>query len=147
KLPNFRLIDKQPKNLMPYFLAISDVCLVHLKNAALFESVVPSKIFEAMIMRKPIIIGVQGEAKKLIEDAGAGVSMIPEDPEDLLKAVHCLKANSETYQAMADNGFAYVRQHYDREKLARKYWNLFRQVASREVVAVDSTEPNGNECR
>src|SRR5262249_39774489 len=58
-LPNFRLIDKQPKHLMPYFLALSNACVVHLKNAPLFDTVVPSKIFEAMIMRKPIIIGVQ----------------------------------------------------------------------------------------
>ena len=132
-LSNFRLIDKQPKNLMPYFLALSDACVVHLKNAPLFETVVPSKIFEAMIMRKPIIIGVQGEAKKLVEEAGAGIPMIPEDPEDLLKAVCCLKANADTYQRMADNGFAFVRQYFDREKLAQKYWNLFCQVADKEV--------------
>ena len=133
-LSNFKLIDKQPKHLMPYFLAISNACVVHLKNVPLFETVVPSKIFEAMIMRKPIIIGVQGEAKKLVEEAEAGISIIPEDPEDLLKAVRCLKANAEAYQRMADNGFAYVRQHFDREKLAQKYWNLFCQVADREVL-------------
>lgn len=139
-LSNFKLIDKQPKNLMPYFLAISDACVVHLKNTPLFQTVVPSKIFEAMIMRKPIIIGVQGEAQKLVEDAGAGIAMIPEDPEDLLQAVQCMKTNRESYAVMADSGFAYVRQHFDREKLARDYWNLFLQVVGKEVVAQGSSE-------
>lgn len=141
-LLNFRLIDKQPKHLMPYFLALSDACVVHLKNAPLFETVVPSKIFEAMIMRKPIIIGVQGEARKLVEEAGAGIGMTPEDPDDLVKAVRYLKANAAVCRTMAEQGFAYVRQHFDREKLAQRYWNLFLCIAEKKVVAVDSAKPD-----
>ena len=68
--------------------------------------------------------------------------MTPEDPDDLVKAVQYLKANSAVRQTMAEHGFAYVRQHFDREKLAQRYWYLFLGVAENEGVAVDSAKPD-----
>ena len=53
---NFRLIDKQPKDKVRYWLALSNASVVHLKDTPLFKTVIPSKIFEAMAMRIPILM-------------------------------------------------------------------------------------------
>ena len=52
---------RQDKRVVPDFLAMADVCLVHLIRKDLFRTVLPSKIFEAAAMKKPIILGVEGE--------------------------------------------------------------------------------------
>ncbi|HPU08071.1 MAG TPA: glycosyltransferase family 4 protein, partial [Thermogutta sp.] len=67
-----------PKEEMPRVLASADACLVHLRKTELFETVIPSKIFEMMAMGKPIIMGVRGEALRIVEESGAGVAMEPE---------------------------------------------------------------------
>jgi glycosyltransferase involved in cell wall biosynthesis len=57
---------RQPKGEMPAFLAATDACLVHLTRTELFKTVLPSKIFEAAAMRKPIVLGVEGFAAELV---------------------------------------------------------------------------------
>ena len=63
QLPNVRLVDKVPKETVPYLLALTDASVVHLKKSPLFKTVIPSKIFEAMATRTPIVLGVEGESK------------------------------------------------------------------------------------
>ena len=41
QLDNFRLVDKVPKETVPYLLALSDVSVVHLRDNPLFETVIP----------------------------------------------------------------------------------------------------------
>ena len=72
-LPNFLLLDKQPRERIPYLLTLSHLSVVHLINDPLFQTVIPSKIFESMILGRPILLGVGGEAKALIEEANAGL--------------------------------------------------------------------------
>ena len=130
-LPNFRLLDKQPKHLMPYLLALSDVNVVHLRDMPLFGTVIPSKIFEAMAMGRPVVIGVRGESQKIVEDGDVGLAIPPEDPEALVEAVVRLKSSPELYARLSTNGPAYVRQHYDRKTLARRYWDVLAEVWQR----------------
>ena len=62
-----------PKSDIPKVLASSDVLLVHLRSCELFETVIPSKIFETMAMERPIIMGVAGEAYDIVDEAHAGI--------------------------------------------------------------------------
>lgn len=130
KLRNFRMIEKQPRERVPYLLAISDVSVVHLKRSPLFKTVIPSKIFEAMAMKRPIILGVEGETRDIIEEAGAGICIRPEDPDALNEAVQRLKNDAAMHRSMGENGCDYVHRNHDRRVLARKYWRLLEDVAT-----------------
>jgi glycosyltransferase involved in cell wall biosynthesis len=130
QLDNFRLVDKVPKETVPYLLALSDVSVVHLRDNPLFETVIPSKIFEAMITRTPIVLGVRGESKQIVEEAGAGIPIPPEDPDALGEAVCRLKENPSLHEEMAENAHEHVQAYYDRKTLARKYAALLREVGT-----------------
>jgi len=130
QLDNFRLVDKVPKETVPYLLALSDVSVVHLRDNPLFETVIPSKIFEAMITRTPIVLGVRGESRQIIEEAGAGIPVPPEDPDALMEAVCRLKENPSLREEMAENAHEHVQAYYDRRTLARKYAALLRGVGT-----------------
>lgn len=129
KLENFRLIEKQPRELVPYFLQVSDVCIIHLKDAPLFRTVIPSKIFEAMVMRKPIALGIRGEASEIVEAASAGICFAPEDADGLVDAVTTLRYDRLLYERLAQSGYEYTRLHHDRKEMARQYWDLLERTA------------------
>ena len=146
-LPNVRLIDKQPKSLVLYWLALSDASIVHLKASPLFKTVIPSKIFEAMAMRIPILLGVDGETREIIEESEAGLFFTPEDSDALLEKVIALRDDPAFCARLGMNGEAYVREYHDREKIARRYWGLLEAVnmnadmpATKEAIAQDPTE-------
>ena len=128
QLPNFLLLDKVPKDQVKYLLAVTDASIVHLKASDLFKTVIPSKIFEAMATRTPIVLGVEGEVKEIIDEAGAGIPITPERADELVDAVVRLKSNPSLYKEIAESGFEHVNMYYDRTKLARKYLHELSKV-------------------
>lgn len=130
-LDNVVFTGRQPKESMPDWLALTDVCLVHLKKTGLFETVMPSKIFEACGMARPILIGVNGEARLLVEKAGAGVAVEPEDDASLVEALLHLAGHPDERRAMGERGKAYVLAHFDRDRLAKDYLDLLSRLVLR----------------
>ena len=128
-LSNFRLVDKQPKHVVRHLLALSDAAVVHLRASVLFQSVIPSKIFEAMAMRLPIVLGVEGETRDIIEEAGAGIPIRPEDAGALASAVQSLHDDHALCERMGRHGSEYVHERHDRKKLARRFWQMLHSVS------------------
>lgn len=94
-----------------------DASIVHLRDTPLFKAVIPSKIFEAMALGKPILMGVKGESRTIVlEQAKAGVAFEPENAADLNLAIARLKNSGY------DGAFAkqFVEAHYNRDKIAMK---------------------------
>ena len=78
KLDNIIFLPSVQKHEIINYLSIIDVALVNLKKSDTFKSVIPSKIFEAAALQKPILLGVEGESKEIIERYGAGLCYDPE---------------------------------------------------------------------
>jgi len=55
-LCNLRYLGKQARERILAFLAASDACLVLLRRSEVFKTAIPSKMFEAMIAAKPVIL-------------------------------------------------------------------------------------------
>lgn len=128
-LENVLILGQKPKDEMPNYWALSDIALVLLRKSDLFKTVIPSKIFEAMAMRKPIILGVEGESREIIEHAGSGIAIPPEDAEALCDAVIKL-SNAELSKQKGDNGKRFVTEFFDRNKLAERYLTVLESVLS-----------------
>lgn len=123
-LDNVVMVQQLPKEKMPALWSITNVSLVLLKKSDLFKSVIPSKIFESMAMQCPIILGVAGEVKRIIEQAESGVCIVPESATELLKAVSRLQKDSQLAVQMGERGRKYVAGHYDRAVLAKRFEEL-----------------------
>jgi glycosyltransferase involved in cell wall biosynthesis len=106
------------KSLVPTALASSDVLLVHLKKNKLFESAIPSKIFEAMAADKPLLVGVQGEVTQIVNRAGCGLMFEPENARDLADQLRSLADDPQRYAALSHSGRQFVATHYSRDSLA-----------------------------
>jgi glycosyltransferase involved in cell wall biosynthesis len=84
---NFTFLDSVTKSEIPLYIEISDFSLVNLKKSDEFKNVIPSKIFENIAMYKPILLGVEGESEKLIDDYEVGVCFEPENKESFFNAI------------------------------------------------------------
>ena len=48
-----------------------------------------------MALKKPIIMGVDGESRKILDDAECSINIEPENANDLVKAIYYFKNNPE----------------------------------------------------
>lgn len=129
KLDNIMMLGQLPKSEMPLLWSTSDVSLVILRDLDLFKSVIPSKIFESMAMKKPIILGVLGESADIVKSAKCGICIEPGNAEQLAAAIIRLKNNKELYSDCAINGYNCVRNKFDRRALATEYLEVLKQLA------------------
>lgn len=119
-----------PKQQMPAVLATVDVCLVHLRAAPLFETVLPSKMFEAAATGRPILLGVAGEASSLLQETGAGQTFPPEDDEALAAACERLADDPRLRAALGAAGRAQMTPKFDVDRLAQRYREELERLPS-----------------
>ena len=121
ELHNLTIIDGQPRQDALDVLNSLNVSLVLLRNTPLFETVIPSKIFEAMELGKPILLGVRGESRRIVvEQTQSGLELTPEDSAELLEKVRQLQSDAVLCKQLGDNGRAAVETKFRRSELARR---------------------------
>jgi glycosyltransferase involved in cell wall biosynthesis len=133
-LPNVRVLDSCPHAQVPEYIAASDLCLVHLRQSELFRTVLPSKMFEIMGCARPVLLGVEGEARATLEKAEAGVAFPPEDGHALAEAVRKLKADPAGAARLGENGRRFVEREFSRSVLAGRYSELLSALAARTAL-------------
>ena len=116
ELKNAVFIDSVSKREVVDYLSVMDVALVNLRKSDTFKTVIPSKIFEAAAMEKPILLGLEGETKGIIEQYNAGVCFTPEDQDSFFKAVENI-TKKEKYQETLEGSKKLVKD-FDRSKIA-----------------------------
>jgi glycosyltransferase involved in cell wall biosynthesis len=92
-----------------------------LKKTELFKTVIPTKLLEYMACERPVIVAVDGQARQIVEEAGAGVFVEPENSKALVKAIVNLAKDPEHRKEMGANGRQYVVNKLSRERTARDY--------------------------
>jgi len=127
-LKNVIFLDEQPREEIPDFISASDVCLVPLKKTELFKTVIPTKLLEFMACARPVILGVEGEARKIVESARAGLAIEPENSVELSQTVLRLMANPELSAALGRNGRRYILENFSRKQKAAEYLNVLEAL-------------------
>ncbi|MBI3663815.1 MAG: glycosyltransferase family 4 protein [Acidobacteria bacterium] len=140
-LTNVHFAGERPRDEVPRWIAESDACAVLLRRTDVFLTVVPSKMLEIMAVGRPIILGVDGEARALLERACAGLVIQPESAEQLAAAIRRLQGEPALARQLGENGREFVRREFRRESLAARYLELLERV--RAEVASDPSAPLG----
>jgi len=128
RLANVHFAGLVPKEAVPGILDGTGACLVHLRRTELFTTVLPSKLFEGMALRKPTLLGVRGEAERILREADAGIVFEPEDADGLALAATRLASEPALCAEFGRRGAEYVRRHFDRNRLADDYIATMRAV-------------------
>lgn len=121
-LKNITFVDTVKRNEVVRYLALLDISLINLKKENAFKKVIPSKIFEASAMKIPILMGVEGEAKNLVEKYESGLCFKPNNKKDFLKKIEIItnKSNYEIYK----NKCIDLSKEFNRKVLSNKMLSI-----------------------
>ena len=118
------------EKITPY-LNMSDILLVPLKNDEVFNTFIPSKMFDFMACAKPVLLSVPGEARAILEKARAGLFVEPENPSAMSRAILNMCQNPTLAQQMGENGKKYIyKAGYIRAQQARDLYTIIERLVS-----------------
>jgi len=104
---------------------------VSLQADQAFERTIPSKVFDCMAVGRPVLAGIAGEGKGLLESTGANVCYEPGNQEDLEHALERLMGDYEHLRRMANKNSDVVRNGYTRERAVAVLEGVFDSVVSK----------------
>ena len=86
ELDNVQFFPQVPVDQVGGILKLADALLVHLADEPVFEITIPSKTQAYLMMGRPILMAVKGEAGRIVKEAGAGMVVEPCKPDALAQA-------------------------------------------------------------
>lgn len=131
-LANVRFVDFQPAERLPEVLAAGDIHVVPLRRG-LARSSVPSKTYSILAAARPVVASVDEgtEVARVVESAGAGLAVPPDDAEALGAAIAQLLDDPAGTAAMGRAGRAFVERWASPAAVAERYEELFEELRAR----------------
>jgi glycosyltransferase involved in cell wall biosynthesis len=121
-LANVAFVDPVPKREVASWLARADACVLPYQDNPLFAGALPNKAFDYLGAGRPIVASAPaGELTRMVERAGCGVAVPPEDGAALARAIRSLAADRGGARRMGERGRRYALDHYDRAVLAARF--------------------------
>ena len=130
-LSNVRLIGLQPREKMPAWIATIDILLVCLRDLPVFETVIPSKIFEFLAQERPVIVTARGEIARMTREADVALVAEPENPKALADAILNLQTHPDQANSRAERGRRWVLEQFIRDDLARKMMRFVEKIVEK----------------
>lgn len=118
-LRNVLFLDSVAKDQVARYWSLLDVSVIHLRKTPLFETVIPSKLFECLGMGIPVLLGVAGESARIVEQEGVGLVVEPENPEALAAGIERFFSDPD-FHALCRKNCLVAARNYDRKELARR---------------------------
>jgi len=126
------LMGRFPVEAMPSIFAAADVMLVTLKSDDIFSRTIPGKIQSYLAAGKPILCMVDGEARVIIEESGAGLSCAAGDSSQLANcALKMSLLNHQELALMGEKARQYYQTYFDRDQLMAKLEYFFQAAVAK----------------
>lgn len=86
----------------------ANALLVPLAASEMCESFIPSKLFDSMACGRPVLLSVDGEARRILGEGQAGVYYPAESAGGLVEALESLIENVGRAEELGENGRKYA---------------------------------------
>jgi glycosyltransferase involved in cell wall biosynthesis len=128
-LANIQFIGAVAKEEMPALVNAADAGLAVLQNNPTFKTVYPNKVFDYMSCRRPVVLAIDGVARRLVcDDAQAGLFATPEDGAEIARAIVRLCDEPDLAARLGQSGRDWVVLNADRRVLSRKYLEVLSRL-------------------
>lgn len=134
-LNNVTFHNEVPLSEVPAYVAMSDLGVVTLRKSQIMAGARPAKAFVMMAGGKPIVMAAEGEAARLIQMAGSGIVVPPENHELLANAIRTLFQHPEIASQMGASGRKFVVANFQWSLLVR---NWIAQLSNISILAARS---------
>lgn len=129
KLGNVIFLDPVAKAEVFKYILASDMGTSVLKKVDTFKTVYSNKTFDYMACKKPILMAIDGVSRELVEEAGAGVFVEPENPEDFAEKVRSYLIQPERIHLEGERGYQFAKRNFDRAALGNKYLSYLATIS------------------
>lgn len=128
RLRSLKLQEPMNKdNLNSYIAENADALFLNLYDSKTLQKTIPSKLFDYLSFNLPIIYGIKGEGKEILDSLGCGVSFEWDSPESLNNALLELYNNYDWYFEKSQNNRAFVCENFNRRKMFAKFWTSIEE--------------------
>lgn len=124
KINGVHFLPPISKTEVPRYMSICDICIVPLIKSSTFRKVIPSKIFEIAAMEKPILLGVDGQARQIIEEYRCGIFFEPENEQSFLDGIG--RIQKVRIRSELKSGCKKLVNDYDRSILADRMLEILK---------------------
>lgn len=147
RLQNVLFFDPVPKQEIFRYILAADFGTSVLKKVDTFKTVYSNKTFDYMACKRPVLMVIDGVSRELVEQAGCGRYIEPEDPAAFAATIReYLDADRRTWIEEGENGYRFAKENFDREVLAMKYLRLLEEVAGAGASSFQrNIQPNRHE--
>jgi glycosyltransferase involved in cell wall biosynthesis len=123
-------IEPVPRAAMPALMSAANAQLVSLADRPLFRVTMPSKLQSAMASGHPVLAAVGGDVRKVVQEAGAGVTAEPQDPRSIADALLILRSKtSAQLHEMGNRGRDYYGIHMARDVGGKRLAQILETAA------------------
>ncbi|MBK9283656.1 MAG: glycosyltransferase family 4 protein [Sphingobacteriaceae bacterium] len=128
-IENVFFLNAVSKKEMPVILKSINAAIIPLRKLDLFKGAIPSKIFENLAMRVPIILGVDGEARNLfITQGNCGLYFEPDNIQELAKCVLKMYEEEEMRKEWGKNGRTFAEKNFNRDIIAKNFYDKLKAL-------------------
>lgn len=113
---------------IPEYWSLIDIAIVVLKDTETNQTVMPSKMLEAMAMGIPVILyAIEGEAQQFLEESQAGFFVKNGDIDGLINLITSIQKNKNSLTIFKKNAYA-TAMHFTREAQAVGLLDQFSKI-------------------
>lgn len=122
KLDNLILHPPVSREKIVEFISVFDVMIIPLIKNELFRITIPSKLYESMAAEIPVLLGVDGEARRIVEEAGCGLYFEPENAVELKEKIMEFYNNKNLASTLGSNGRRVAETQFSRKNIITKFY-------------------------
>ncbi len=134
KITNVRFLDSVPKADVFRYILASEMGASVLKRVDTFKTVYSNKTFDYMSCKRPILMAIDGVSRELVEAAGAGSYVEPENTAEYNRVIRLYLNDPERVRREGESGYRFAKENFDREVLAMKYLEHLSRVVRKERI-------------
>ncbi|MFV0526536.1 MAG: glycosyltransferase family 4 protein [Acidimicrobiales bacterium] len=128
-LDNVTVVDFAPRDQLSEVLGAADLLLILLRTG-LARSSTPSKLYASLAAGRAVLASIDegSEVANVLDEAGAGVAVAPEEPGPFIAALEDLLADPARRATMGANGRAFVERWMTPSSQAERYEELAAEL-------------------
>ncbi|WP_077038020.1 glycosyltransferase family 4 protein [Pelomonas sp. KK5] len=126
-IANVAMFPAIPKRQIPSLLAAFDIAYIGWQRTPIYRfGIAPNKLMDYMMARRPVLHSVEA-GNDPVAEAGAGLTVAPEDPRAVADGLLQLIARTpQELAAMGERGRAFVLAHHTYPVLAERFLRALR---------------------
>ncbi|MDZ7345428.1 MAG: glycosyltransferase WbuB, partial [candidate division KSB1 bacterium] len=90
------------------------------------DSTIPHKLFQYMLLEKPVLVSDAAPLKRIVEECKCGKVFRSDDPKHFSDMIQTLYESSESYGA---NGKRWVEKKYNWENTSKNLITLYSSIS------------------